>query len=52
VVAAIILVGMLAHPETTGTLAMLAVKAVVFGWAVIVVSAFTYALRSVDLVRS
>lgn len=51
-VGAIIIVAMLAHPETTGTLAMLAVKAVIFGWAVIVVSAFTHALRSVDLART
>jgi hypothetical protein len=40
------------HPETTGTLAMLAVKAVIFGWTVIVVSAFTHSLRNVELART
>ncbi|MFM8516018.1 MAG: phosphatase PAP2 family protein [Actinomycetota bacterium] len=52
VVGAIILVVMLAHPETTGALAMLAVKVLIFAWAVSAVTAFSYALRGVDLTRA
>jgi len=51
-VGAIILVVMLAHPETTGMLAMLAVKVLIFAWAVSAVTAFSYALRGVDLTRA
>lgn len=51
-VGAIVLVAMLAHPGATGTLAMLVVKLVIFAWAVSAVTAFTYALRGVDLTRT
>jgi membrane-associated phospholipid phosphatase len=52
VVGVSILVVMLTHPDATGALAMLAMKVLIFAWAVSAVTAFTYALRGVDLTRS